>query len=277
MKTTKLILVITAICLLSSCSTATKNDLEQDKQPSKQQDKELKITLKQECEESGSDDSNQCKLYHSDLAKDEKESQLGIMYFSGYGSVPKDCERSKYWLTKATKAENSDALNQLGVFYYVGCRTTQHLDNDFKVQTFELDFKSAEKYFLLANKKGHKQAKANLGSIYSDGGYGIEQSNEKAIEWFTKAIEDTPARAYDGLSVVYGRQQKYAEALPCVKKGAEAGSSQAQNNLGYFYENGLGGLDVDKQKALEWYKKSADQGFARAQSNFERLQTELGQ
>ena len=35
--------------------------------------------------------------------------------------------------------------------------------------------------------------------------------------------------------------------------------AKAQYQVGLFYEKGRGGLDRDIRKAIEWYKKSADQ------------------
>ncbi len=45
---------------------------------------------------------------------------------------------------------------------------------------------------------------------------------------------------------------------------AQAGDRQAQCSLGYFYENTLPGLR-DYGQAADWYRKSADQGYAPAQ------------
>ncbi len=48
---------------------------------------------------------------------------------------------------------------------------------------------------------------------------------------------------------------------------AEAGDPLAQNNLGVYYENGLGGLTKSADDAVTWYRKSAEQGFAVGQSS----------
>lgn len=49
--------------------------------------------------------------------------------------------------------------------------------------------------------------------------------------------------------------------------GAEQGEPWAQLNLGAAYDNGIGGLQEDPVKAVEWYRKSAQQGVAEAQFN----------
>ncbi len=50
------------------------------------------------------------------------------------------------------------------------------------------------------------------------------------------------------------------------KKAAEAGQVNAQNNLGFLYQNGIG-VPQDFAKAVELYQKAARQGNAAAQNN----------
>ena len=47
---------------------------------------------------------------------------------------------------------------------------------------------------------------------------------------------------------------------------AEAGRAEAQNNVGHFYEQGLG-VAQDYQQAINWYLKASEQGLAAAQHN----------
>ena len=54
----------------------------------------------------------------------------------------------------------------------------------------------------------------------------------------------------------------YKEWLPL----AESGDPAAQRNLGHLYRLGQG-VTKDFIKAVEWYRKSAKQGFARSQAN----------
>lgn len=51
------------------------------------------------------------------------------------------------------------------------------------------------------------------------------------------------------------------DALACYQEAAEPpmNHAKAQYQVGLFYEKGRGGLDRDIRKAIEWYKKSADQ------------------
>ena len=56
-----------------------------------------------------------------------------------------------------------------------------------------------------------------------------------------------------------------SEALEYLRK-AQQDAPEAQFNLGWCYENGKG-VKQDWQKAVEWYAKAAEQGYANAQNN----------
>ena len=58
----------------------------------------------------------------------------------------------------------------------------------------------------------------------------------------------------------------FTQSFNEVKKSAEQGYAKAQFNLGQMYENGLGTL-IDKKQSFYWYKKSAKQGYGEAQFN----------
>jgi len=52
------------------------------------------------------------------------------------------------------------------------------------------------------------------------------------------------------------------------QREAQAGDPDAQYNLAYIYENGLG-VPRDEAKALELYQQAADHGHSAAQSNLD--------
>lgn len=51
---------------------------------------------------------------------------------------------------------------------------------------------------------------------------------------------------------------------------AQQGDPIAQNNLGYFYNHGMG-VPEDYAQARYWYEKSAQQGFVEAQFHLTEL------
>ena len=57
----------------------------------------------------------------------------------------------------------------------------------------------------------------------------------------------------------------YAKAVEWYRKSAEQGNDEAQYSLGIMYECGYG-VSKDYAKAAEWYRKAAKEGHVRARN-----------
>ena len=93
------------------------------------------------------------------------------------------------------------------------------------------NYTEAVKCFRIAANQGYADAQFWLGYCYYRG-FGVEQEDIFAAPWFEKA--------------------------------AKQGHAAAQYYYGVCCEYGFRGQTADKQKAFEWYKKSAAQGNADA-------------
>ena len=67
----------------------------------------------------------------------------------------------------------------------------------------------------------------------------------------------------NALIAEYTHRADNARAVEWYTRAAEAGYAEAQYNLGYMYEQGRG-VPQDYAKAVEWYRKAADNGEAAA-------------
>ena len=76
-------------------------------------------------------------------------------------------------------------------------------------------------------------------------------------------------RIRGGEYVAYDRAD-YKSALRIWMEAAQAGSAEAQNNVGEIYERGLGG-EPNYEAAVIWYQKAANQGYTRALFNLGTL------
>ena len=90
--------------------------------------------------------------------------------------------------------------------------------------------------------------------------------NKDAVEKLKAAAEKGHPEAMFRLGQMneQGKGRWFAsdtDALSCYRIAADPplNHPQAQYQVGLFYEKGRGGLDRDIRKAIEWYKKSADQ------------------
>ena len=72
-----------------------------------------------------------------------------------------------------------------------------------------------------------------------------------------------------------GVSQNYKKAKKLYKQAADAGNSAAMFNIGYNYENGECGLDIDFEKALKWYKKALENGRDGAEEAIQRVQSAI--
>ena len=61
-------------------------------------------------------------------------------------------------------------------------------------------------------------------------------------------------------------KQDLAQAVQWYRKSAEQGYAPAQSDLGVMYANGRG-VSQDEQQAVRWYGKAAEQGDGIAQNN----------
>ena len=61
----------------------------------------------------------------------------------------------------------------------------------------------------------------------------------------------------------------YKKAIEWFEKAAEQGYADAQYNLGNIYENGSGGVDQSDSMAMRWYATAAAQGDTTAQERID--------
>jgi TPR repeat protein len=114
--------------------------------------------------------------------------------------------------------------------------------------------------------KGKAIAQSNLGFMYENG-YGVEQSYEKAVEYYTMAAEQGHADAQRNLGVMYengyGIEQSYEKAFEYYTMAAEQGDADAQFNLGVMYKK-ENGVEQSYEKAVKYVVMAAEQGHAGA-------------
>lgn len=78
--------------------------------------------------------------------------------------------------------------------------------------------------------------------------------------FFINFIFGQNANELNSQSKEFLSKKDYEKAFPLVRKSAELGNAEAQYNLGYFLQNGVG-ITKNEKEAFEWYKKSSENGF----------------
>ena len=177
---------------------------------------------------------------------------LALEYISG-GHIEQDIDKGIEMLTEC--ADFSDPLScfMLGRIY-------------FKGEFVNRDLSKAEKYLLMADKdSGH--ACYYLGRLY------LEEEIydlDKVVEWLEKAVNYDEIKAYASYSLakILLEDNKYHDtqkAIKLLELSAEE-NNWASFLLGRLYLFGTEDIEKDKEKAMEWLNRSADDGNVYAQT-----------
>ncbi|KAH0459806.1 hypothetical protein IEQ34_010469 [Dendrobium chrysotoxum] len=110
--------------------------------------------------------------------------------------------------------------------------------------------------------KGNAAAMYRIGLFYYYGLRGVRRDHNKALYWFSKAVEKGEPRAMELLGEIYARgagvERNYSKALEWLTLASKQQHYSAYNGLGYLYVKGYG---VDKKnltKAREYFEKAAE-------------------
>ena len=125
--------------------------------------------------------------------------------------------------------------------------------------------------------KGDVKAQLVLAYMYEFGEI-VSQSDELAVNWYTKAAEKGSTEAQLILAYKYdlgdGAPQDYKMAFKWYHQAASQGSAKAQDNLGGMYTFGEG-VPIDYVSAYAWYNIAASSGFPMAEKDRDYLTNKM--
>ena len=128
-----------------------------------------------------------------------------------------------------------------------------------KIGDLSQDYLELAWYYLKkAEKVGSVAAINTIGTCYLNGLVPDEkQSENKAIEYFKKAINSDYVYAYNNLGKIYEKNKDYKKAFKYFSFGAEKEESWACNKVAEYYRKGIA-IKQDLNKAFEYYKLSTE-------------------
>lgn len=195
--------------------------------------------------------------------------QLGLRYLEGK-YLPQNPALAEKWLLQAANAGYHSAQSKLGAEYASGDRLKQNAE--------------AAIYWLKLAAEHLQYEGLKLAEIYLDGKI-APRNFEEAIKWLTYAAERGTSRNYAMNMMAHkcfdGRfnaaEESFAQAW-MVQMATKAIETVADTkypavearNLGELYELGLG-VEKDMEKAIYWYRQSAESGDYRAQTRLNEL------
>jgi TPR repeat protein len=226
-------------------------------------------------------------------------------YHLGLYGFNQDLEVARLWYQKAAEQGHSEAFRALEALT-AQMEALSKQDDDLSSEELHqkaLHFykignsKESARYHLLAAEAGCADSQYQIGRIYQSGIFGFEQNSSLAMQWYQKAMKQGNAdakREYQELSsymklLDQSENSLSPEELYFVAKyyrgigefrkeakyhlmAAEAGWAESQYRIGTVYRLGLYRYEQNVQKAMEWFKKAADQGHRLAKEEHEKLQ-----
>lgn len=115
---------------------------------------------------------------------------------------------------------------------------------------------------------GNRDAQYRLGMAYANGD-GVGLDFRTAAEWMEKAARQGLTEAQRTLAWLhangYGVDQSDADARRWFTVAAEAGDATAQCAVAAMHQFGRYDAEKDPEAAVYWYRRAAEQGYARAQ------------
>ena len=170
--------------------------------------------------------------------------------------IPQDTDSALKILEKAVKLKNSNAKRFLALEYISG----EHLEQDFE-KGIALLTECAD--------SGDVIACYRLGKIYLESEI-MPQNLDKAEKYLLLA-EDNEYTQY-ALAKLYLQEEKYdiQKAVNYFEKSADK-NHWASYQLGRIYLFGAKDIERDKEKAIEWFTKSANDGNEYAQAMLDNI------
>lgn len=193
---------------------------------------------------------------------------MALCYMFGFGVIQDDNEAIE-WTRKAAELGNNASQYNLGAYYM----NSQ-------------DFENGRLWWQKASKSGHGGASYMLANMYLLGD-GVEQSLDRAIEYYKRAADKGHVDALYEMGVYYtegkGVQQSYTKAFQCWQSALEYAkpelnphqeqtyfSGSLEFNLSSCYMQGRG-CKASREKAIELLKAAKAHGHAKAAEKLREL------
>ena len=231
------------------------------------------------------------KIESDDMANDDLFYKLGQMFNLGLGT-DSDVTKAIEYFRRSAEMNNKNGLFEYGKALLIGEHIPQDTDSAVKLleKAVKLKNRNAKRFLALEYISGeHLEqdiekgialltecadsgdviACYRLGKIYLQGEI-MPQNLDKAEKYLLLA-EDSEYTQY-ALAKLYLQEEKYdiQKAVDYFENGADK-NHWASYQLGRIYLFGAKDIERDKEKAIEWFTKSANDGNEYAQAMLDNI------
>ena len=232
------------------------------------------------------------KIESDDMANDDLFYKLGQMFNLGLGT-DSDVTKAIEYFRRSAEMNNKNGLFEYGKALLIGEHIPQNTDSAVKLleKAVKLKNSNAKRFLALeyisgehleqdiekgiallteCADRGDVIASYRLGKIYLQGEI-MPQNLDKAEKYLLLA-EDSEYTQY-ALAKLYLQEEKYdiQKAVDYFENGADK-NHWASYQLGRIYLFGAKDIERDKEKAIEWFTKSANDGNEYAQDLLENME-----
>ncbi len=191
-------------------------------------------------------------------AKSAAQNYLPAMVYMGYiasagHGMQADPKKAFDWYTKAAQMGDAVAQNNLATMLRAG-------------NPYQADKPLAAQWFLQSAMQGNMRAQYNLATMYRTGD-GIKKNIAEALKWYNYAANQGDMYAQYALGYLYLSNSKDAAAKADEAKDAAKAEKDPdkQKTLQQQIASDASEADSDRDQALEWFRRAAEQGDTAAQ------------
>lgn len=180
--------------------------------------------------------------------------------------------KAREYETAIEKLKLADEKGHPEAMYVIGL-----LNEQGKGRWFSSDSDALANYRKAASPPfNNAKAQYKMGLFYEEGRGGLDRDIVKALEWYKKAaLQKNPDGLFRvGMALKNGDGNEpvdYEKMIRCFTEAAQSGLVEAQYQLGYCYENGIG-VPLSIIQAKHWYGKAAKQNHRDAARRFQALE-----
>ncbi|WP_455036801.1 tetratricopeptide repeat protein [Leptotrichia massiliensis] len=190
-------------------------------------------------------EKNESKAFEWHLKSAEQglptaQNNVGYCYENGFGTYEDKYEAFE-WYLKSAKQGYAVAQNRIGICYQDGIGTEED-----EYEAFEWYLKSA--------KQGYAAAQNNVGYCYENG-FGTEKSESKAFEWYLKSAEQGYTTGQGNLAFLYTSETKEKDIEKAIYWFSKALEKDKNNKQ---YKEMLEGCNSIKEGIEETFKIASD-------------------
>jgi len=191
----------------------------------------------------------------ADLGHAKACKLIGFFYFYGQQTLPRDDNKSFYYMKKGADLGDPAAQAHVGQCYEDGIWGAE-----------EENHVLARHYYDLSLAQNYHHAQWCVGSNYKIGKCGYPQSYEKAFHYFKLAADNDSPKGQLDVAICYwngqGTPQNHREAMKYMEKAAEQGNVEAMSRFGsaLFFGIECEVTDTNLSRGRAFLKKAAEQG-----------------